>query len=140
MLVNHTNIGMTMSSFIFIGCCAKSILGVLFKMVPSQIVEDEWMEILCDFSIYCFIIISAYRPDFTIAEKHKNLITLFDVAIPADKRILEKEHEKIMKYQYLQIELWNKLKMTKIIPMVIGTVGALSKHFHYYIKQLDLHS
>jgi len=105
MLVNHTNIGMTMSSFIFIGCCAKSILGVLFKMVPSQVVENDWMKILWDFNIYCCIIISAYQPDFTIVEKHNNLVTLVDVAIPADKRILEKEQEKIMKYQYLRIEL-----------------------------------
>jgi len=75
------------------------------------------MTILWDFNIYCCIIISAYQPDFTIVERHKNLVTLVDVAISADKRILEKEQEKIMKYQDLRIELehlWNKLKKIKI--------------------------
>ena len=54
---------------------------------------------------------------------------------------LDKEQEKITKYQDLRIELehlWNK--KTRIIPVVIGALGAISNHFHSYIKQLDLHS
>ena len=98
------------------------------------------MKILWDFNIYCDRIISARRPDLTIVEKHAGLVRLVDVSIPADKRILDKEQEKITKYQDLRIELehlWNK--KTRIIPVVIGALGAISNHFHSYIKQLDLH-
>ena len=73
-------------------------------------------------------------------EKHDGLVKLDDVSIPADKRIVDKEQEKI-KYQDLRIELehlWNK--KTRIIPVVIGTLSAIFNHFHSYIKQLDLHS
>ena len=61
--------------------------------------------ILWDFNIYCDRIISARRPDLTIVEKHGSLVKLVDVSIPADKRILDKEQEKITKYQDLRIEL-----------------------------------
>jgi len=37
--------------------------------------------------------------------KLKNLVTLVDVSIPADKKILEKEEEKITKYQDSRIEI-----------------------------------
>jgi len=106
--------------------------------VPSQVVENDQVKILWGFNIYCDRIISA---DLTIVEKSENLVTLVDVAIPANKRIVEKEQEKITKYQDLRIELerlWNK--KTRIIPVVIGALGAISEYFHGYIKQLDLHS
>ena len=51
------------------------------------------MKILWDFNIYCDRIISSRQPDLTITEKLKNLVTLVDVAIPDDKRILEKVQE-----------------------------------------------
>jgi len=76
--------------------------------VPSQVMESDQVKILWDFNIYCDRIISAHRPDLTVVEKHKDLVTLVDVAIPADRRILEK---KITKYQDLRIKLehlWNK--------------------------------
>ena len=108
--------------------------------VPSQVVENDQVKILWGFNIYCDRIISARQPDLTIVEKSENLVTLVDVAIPANKRIVEKEQEKITKYQDLRIEsecLWNK---TRIFPVVIRALGTISEYFHGYIKQLDLHS
>ena len=64
-----------------------------------------------------------------------------DVSIPVDKRILEKEQEKITKYQDLRIELehlWHK--KTRIIPVVIGALGAVSSRFHDFIRHLELYS
>jgi len=132
---------MIVSSFIFTGCCARSILcSRWWCYVPAQVVENDQVKILWDFNIYYDRIISARRPDFTIVEKSRNLVTLVDVAIPADKRILEKEQEIVTKYKDLRIELehlWHK--KTRIIPVVIGALGAISQHFHGFIKQLDLH-
>ena len=81
-------------------CCSR-----WWCHVPSQVVENEQVKILWDFNIYCDRIISARRPDLTIVEKHAGLVRLVDVSIPADKRILDKEQEKITKYQDLRIEL-----------------------------------
>ena len=115
-------------------CCAQ-----WWKHEPPSIIENEQVKILWDFNIFCDHIISARRPDLTVVDKLKHLVTLFDVSIPADKRITDKEEEKITKYQDLRIEierLWRK--KTTIIPVVIGALGAVSKHFKDFIRQLNL--
>ena len=88
------------------------------------------MKILLDFNNFCDHIVSARRPDFTVVDKAKNLVTLVDVSIPADTWVIEKEDEKISKYQNLRIELkhlWKK--KTRIIPVVIGAVSGRFKDF-----------
>ena len=73
--------------------------------------------------------LNARHPDLTIIDKSKNMVTLVDVSIPVDKRILEKEQEKITKYQDLWIQF----------PVVIGALGAVSSRFHDFIRHLELH-
>ena len=91
--------------------------------------------------IIIIIIINGRRPDITIIGKTVKLITLVDISVPADKRIVEKEDEKVSKYQDLRIELERLWKMkSRIIPVVIGALGAISKRFVNFIKQLDLGS
>ena len=67
------------------------------------------------------LIISARRPDIVILDYTMRCGYLIDVSIPADVNIIEKENEKILKYQDLRIELqklWN-IKL-KVIPIVLG--------------------
>ena len=105
------------------------------------VIENNLVKILWDFNIYCDRIINARRPDITIIDKTVKLITLVDISVPADKRIVEKEDEKVSKYQDLRIELERLWKMkSRIIPVVIGALGAISKRFVNFIKQLDLGS
>ena len=57
-----------------------------------------------------------------------------------DKRILEKEREKIEKYQGLKREitrLWN-LKRIEVIPIVLGALGSVSKNLVHYISKLGI--
>ena len=52
------------------------------------------------------------------------------MAIPADRNVVKKEAEKMLKYKRLCIEverMWN-LKCT-IIPVIIGTTGIVTKSF-----------
>ena len=95
---------------------------------PAPVTENDQVKMLWDFNIYCDRVISARRPDITIIDKAAKLITLVDVSIPADKRVTDKEDEKISKYKDLRIELERLWKMkTRIIPVVIGALGAISK-------------
>ena len=55
---------------------------------------SEQLKILWDFNIFCDHIIRAHRPDVIVVYKLKNLITLVDVSIPADKRITEEKTTK----------------------------------------------
>ena len=62
---------------------------------------------------------------------------IIDFAVPGNSRIEEKEKDKIKKYQDLGRELqkkWN-VKM-KIIPLVLGTLGAIPKQFCNRLMQI----
>ena len=68
---------------------------------------------------------------------------LIDVAISGDRNVIKKEAAKILKYKDLTIEIqrmWNV--KTKVIPVIIGATGTLSKSFSnvpgkYEVKELQ---
>ena len=95
------------------------------------------MKILWDFNnyIFCDHVASARRPDLTVVDKTKILITLVGVSIPADRRVTEKEEE--TKYQDLSIETEHLKTEDKWIPVVISVpMGAVVCHFKDSIHQL----
>ena len=60
---------------------------------------------------------------------------LIDVAISGDRNVIKKEAEKILKYKDLTIEIqciWNV--KTKVIPVIIGATGTISKSFRKYMS------
>ena len=63
-----------------------------------------------------------------IINKKEKTCTLIDVAIPADRNVVQKEAEKKLKYKRLCIEIqrmWN-LKCT-IVPVIIGATGIVTR-------------
>jgi hypothetical protein len=62
---------------------------------------------------------------------------LIDVAISAHRNVINKEVEKIQKYKDLTIEIqrmWNV--KTKVIPVIIGATGTISKSFRKYVSSI----
>jgi hypothetical protein len=62
---------------------------------------------------------------------------LIDVAISGDRNMIKKEAEKILKYKDLTIEIkrvWNV--KTKVIPVIIGATGTISKLFRKYVSNI----
>jgi hypothetical protein len=62
---------------------------------------------------------------------------LIHVAISGDRNLIEKEAEKILKYRNLSIEIqhmWNV--KTKVIPVIIGATGTISKSFRKYLSNI----
>jgi hypothetical protein len=62
---------------------------------------------------------------------------LIDVAISGDRNVVKKEAEKILKYKDFTIEIqrmWN-IK-TKVIPVIIGATGSISKSFREYVSNI----
>jgi len=60
---------------------------------------------------------------------------LIDVAISGDRNVIKKEAKKIPKYKDLTIEIqcmWNV--KTKVIPVIIGATGTISKSFRKYVS------
>ena len=62
-----------------------------------------------------------------------------DFAVPGDSRIEEKEKDKIEKYQDLGRELQNIWNVkVKIIPLVVGSLGAIPKQFGNRLEQIGI--
>ena len=62
---------------------------------------------------------------------------LIVVAISRDRNVIKKEVEKILKYKDLTIEIermWNV--KTKVIPVIIGATGTISKSFRKYVNNI----
>ena len=73
------------------------------------------------------------KPDIIIRDNEKGTCMLIDVAISGDRNVTKKEAEKILKHKDLTIEIlrmWNV--KTKVIPLVIGATGTISKSFRKY--------
>jgi hypothetical protein len=62
---------------------------------------------------------------------------LIHVAIPGDRNVIQKEAEKILKYNDLTIEIWHMWKVkTMVIPVIIGVTGTISKSFRKYVSTI----
>ena len=62
---------------------------------------------------------------------------LIDVVKSGDRNVIKKETEKILKYKDLTIEIqgmWNV--KTKVIPVIIGATGIISKSFRKYVSNI----
>ena len=106
---------------------------------PEACVENEEYKLLWDMMIQGDHHIQARKPDIVLLNKKKKEVKIIDIAIPGDTRVREKELEKIEKYQPLRDELarlWG-LKKAKVIPVVIGALGVISRKFEGYIKECD---
>ena len=67
----------------------------------------------------------------------KGTCMLIDIAISGDRNVIKKEGEKILKYKNLAIEIqcmWNV--KTKVIPVIIGAIGSISKSFRKYVSSI----
>jgi len=81
--------------------------------------------------------ISNKKPDIIIRDNEKGTCTLIDVVISGDRNVIKKEAEKIIKYKDLTIEIqrmWNV--KTKMIPVIIGAIGTVSKSFRKYVSNI----
>jgi len=62
---------------------------------------------------------------------------LIDVAISGDRNVIKKEVEKVLKYKDLTIEIQRMWKVkTKVIPVIIGATGTISKSFRKYVNNI----
>ena len=59
------------------------------------------------------------------------------LAISGDRNVIKKEAEKILKYKDLTIEIQRKWNVkTKVIPVIIGATGTISKSFRKYVSNI----
>ena len=74
-----------------------------------------------------------------LVDKKERSCKTIDLAVPGDSRIEEKQKDKIEKYQDLGRDLqkiWNV--KVKIIPLVVGSLGAIPKQFGNRLKKIGI--
>ena len=109
---------------------------------PDGTVENNDVKLLWDINIHCDHVIEARRPDIVIIDKRRQSGIIVDIAVPANGRVHEKEREKVEKYQELRREigrLW-QLKNVKVVPVVIGALGSVTKELDNWMEKLELPS
>ena len=73
-----------------------------------------------------------------VVDKKERTCKIIDFAVPGDNRI-EEEKDKIEKYQELGRELQQILNgKVKIIPLVVGSLGAMPKQFGNRLKEIGV--
>uniref|UniRef100_H3AA24 Reverse transcriptase domain-containing protein n=1 Tax=Latimeria chalumnae TaxID=7897 RepID=H3AA24_LATCH len=99
-----------------------------WKHQPKAVEETIGVKILWGFSIRTEREIQGSELDIVFVDKTNRKAKIIDIACPTDYNIGEKEHEKIMKYQDLKMEIEKLWKVrVEVIPVVIGAVGAVTK-------------
>ena len=94
----------------------------------EKVIENDAVKILWDFHVQTDKKIEHCRMDILILKKHEKEAILIDIAVPGDTRIIDREQDKVLAYQDLKWEIkrcWG-LRKVKVIPVVVGALGAVS--------------
>lgn len=111
-----------------------------YEHEPTDVVNsnENKITILWNVPIQTDREIRANRPDIVIKNHKNKTCQLIDVSVPSDYNIAKKECEKLSKYCDLKIEcqrMWNM--KCKVIPIVIGATGVVSKEFCKYTSNIS---
>ena len=104
---------------------------------PNPVTRNDKVKLLWDFEIKTDRQRQAHRPDLVVTDKQTKEGLIIDVAIPNDTHTVEKEREKIEKYQDLRLEIqrmWN-IK-ARVVPIVIGALGATSNNLEKHLQEI----
>ena len=111
-----------------------------YRHEPERVLETESVKIRWDFNIYTDKKISARRPDIVILNKAQKTGFIVDINCPNDNNVLRNEIEKRIKYTDLKIELERIWEINfQVVPVVIGSLGAVSTKIGDFINTLGLH-
>jgi len=76
-----------------------------YTHIPKPVCEEGDVTVLRNQAVHRDREFKANRPDIIIKNKNEKTCTLIDVAIPADRNVVQKEAEKKLKYKRLCIEI-----------------------------------
>ena len=75
-----------------------------------------------------------------VVNKQERECAIVDIAIAGDKRIVEKENEKDIKYQELKREIariWN-MRTVQEIQIVVWSLGSVTKNLDKWLEKLGI--
>ena len=107
----------------------------------EKVLENDDTKLLWDFHVQTDRVVEHCRPDILLVKKKEERAIIIDIAVPGDTRIKTKEQDKILAYQDLKREIKNvwKLKSVKIVPIVVGALGAVTSELRNCLDEVDCH-
>jgi len=99
-----------------------------YTHIPKPVCEDGDVTLLWHQAVHTDREVTANRPDIIIKNKKEKTCMLIDVAITADRNVVQKEAEKNLKYKSFCIEIqrmWNLKCM--IVPVITGATGIVTR-------------
>lgn len=79
------------------------------------------------------------RPDVVVIDRRQKHWVLIDFSVPNDRNVRRKEEEKVERYKPLSYEIRKLHKVsTKIVPLVVGALGIVSKTLEDNLKNLGI--
>jgi hypothetical protein len=108
-----------------------------YTHMPKPVYEEGDVTMLWNQAVHTDREVTANRPDIIIKNKKEKTCTLIDVALPADRNVVQKEAYRKLKHKSLSIEIqpmWN-LKST-IIPVIIGATGIVTKRLRKNLEAI----
>jgi hypothetical protein len=75
--------------------------------MSKPVFEQEDVTVLWNQAVHTNREVTANRPEIIIKNKQEKMCKLIDVAIPADRNVVQKEAEKKLKYKSLCTERYN---------------------------------
>ena len=106
----------------------------------EKLLESENCKILQDFPTQTDKTLEHNRPDITVIDKKSKKCLMIDPACSFDTHIGKKEEKKCTNHSELKYKIakiW-KMRKVKVIPVVIGALGTVTKHFEKWTEKLDL--
>jgi len=106
----------------------QSLGDLNHRQTVHTVYEEGDVTVLWDQTVHTDREVTGNKSDIIIKNHKEKTYTLIDVAIPADRNVVQKEAKKKLKYKSLCIEtqrMWN-LKCT-IVPVIIGATGIVTR-------------
>ena len=110
-----------------------------YERKPEGVIENDHVKLLWDYNIQTSTYIQARRSDVVVVDRDKKTYNLIGIAVPVDAGIVEKEKEKVEKYQDLRREvarLWNV--KAKVVPIVVGASGAITPNLSKHLDEIGV--
>jgi len=107
---------------------------------PKPVYEQEDVKVLWNQAVHTDTEVTANRPDIIIKNKKEKTWVLIDVAMPADRNVVQKDAEKKLKYKNVCIDIqqmWNTKCM--IVPVIIGATGTVTIGLRKNLDHDDVH-
>ena len=107
---------------------------------PLTVAKNRDVRITWDMTVCTDKKLNHNRPDITLTRNDTQEWTLIDIAVPADQNIISTEEEKVDRYQDLafKIKRIHRVSKVTVIPIVIGTLGTVSRNAISWHGKLDI--